>query len=371
MLLSSTKVTNKLGLDNDRRSLVVDAHNQCKIWLPTHTESTKSLFRGSKPLFRLEKYNPFTSMQRTELASINIIVNANTIYVGGLVSVQMKENLSPCLFLLQHQIEQQALKLWRDDTLYNILSHYCTEQQTLFTCQQPTTLQIRRSLQKLRQVQNQIGRLLLPEDFLSLLLNPNGFVTTTLYRIGIYALTFIQEIDPMFLTHINFDDNSETHTDTQQEVTLDLVDQLQEGQLLGLANTPLSFRDSKIEEPPEIHYPSLNKTKKFNNRQAIESKARTAVRVYNRIKPRLKHMTPKQKQLEVAKIRSMRPAMRTLKAYYRAKGDSNRIANMLVTPKTYPDLPQVQITKRHHQVLLDVVRGKEDLHTQFINKGFL
>ena len=224
MLPPLSKVTGSFELDKNKSCPDQSARKQCQIWLPTHIQATQTLFRGSKPLFRIEEYSYFTSAQRSELASIDIAVNSNTLYVGGLVSVQMKENLSPCLSLLRHNIEQQVLRLWSNKTLYKMLHQYYTEQRTLFSRKQPSVFQIRYCLQKLRQVQDAIGLLLLPKDFLSLLVNPNGFVTTTLYHIGIYALTFVQDLDPMFLINIESDANSENPTGFQEAVTLDLVE---------------------------------------------------------------------------------------------------------------------------------------------------
>lgn len=361
-MLHNKSVTAILGIENTL-GYHTTIPQQSFLWLPSHSEACKLLFCGRKPLILTMRYPLLTFKQQHILEQLNISIGSNQTYVGGLISLQTKANIKIDLPLLKNQIDQKIVIALEGQTLPGLVSAHVNKQNELF-CNKPTAnADIRIALQELLDLKKQIGLLLLPKDFIRLLTNPDGFINTTLHYVGIYALTFIKEFDPMFFENHNNNDDENHHP-------IDLVDELANGLLIAPDTTPLSVRESNAEASLPVTYPTNAKNRKFNNRKSIESKARVAARIYSSIKPRLKRLTPKQKALEIAKIRSLRPSMRTLKAYYLAKGDSKAIVDMLVTHKKYPDLPQVHITKRCQQVLIDILEGKENQHTEFIRKGF-
>jgi hypothetical protein len=354
---TSSSITTALGLESSSGYSIRSIVNNPIVNL-NHLRVTELLFRGDLPLQPSRRYSPLNKQQISNLAKLGITCKENRIYVGGLVSLRTKTGININLELFKDTLDTSIVTEMYLPELRNLTKRYQAAVRKVRLLSNSTSTALTLASKQLATTKEEIGLLVLPQDFLSLVANPRGFQEITLPRVGLYALTFIQELDPMFV-------------ETERPIEVyDLVDDIKDGVLIAPVHTPLESRFSEVEEPPTVTYPSINKTRKFNNRKMIESKARTAARIYARIKPRLSHMTDTEKRTQIARLRSLRPAMRTIKAWYQARGDSKDVADMIVTPDTYPTLPQVHLTKRSQQVLLDVLEGKEHLHTDFIRQGF-
>lgn len=348
-----------MGLENSRGYYSTELEEPLTRFMDNST-ALNSLFRGNKPLKPSIRYQGLISEQVDRLADMDIETQKGDVFVGGLVTIKLKANTQLDLVAFKDLIDQKILSALHGPELGDLIRRYLILRKEIYVSSGKSQ-DVRQPFKELHECMQDIGYFLLPEDFLSLLENPNGFIETTLHRVGYYALTTIQELGPMLDYGFQEEDGAELQ---------DLVDDLDMGVLIAPNTTPLEDRSSEEEYPPERKYPSSKQTRKFNERRAIESKARLASRLYDEIRPRLKHMTPREKRQKIGRIRSLRPSIRTLRAYYRARGDSPKIANMLVTPKTYPDLPQVWLTKRQQAVLLDVLEGKAEQHADFITNGF-
>ena len=330
------------------------------------TVATNSLFRGDIPLRPSSAYRKLTQQQVDRLAQLDIHATTRDTFVGGLITTRLKANTILDILAFKDLIEHNIEATYTTPEFQKPLEEYLTHQAQI----KDNSIKgksIGRNFRALYECKQSIGALLLPDDFLSLLKNPNGFNQTTLHRVGYYALTLLKEPDSMLNYHRSTDPN-------------DLVDDLQTGSLFAPNNTPLESREETEPEPPTVKYPSIKQTRNFNNRRAVESKARLAVRLYDEIQAwsaSIQHSSEfdkiitRQRRQKIARIRSLRPSMRTLKAQYRAQGDLPSVVNMLVTPEKYPDLPQVHLTKRMQTTLIDVINGKGAQHKQFIANGFM
>ena len=126
----------------------------------------------------------------------------------------------------------------------------------------------------------------------------------------------------------------------------------------------------KEKETIQFHYPSKKQTRKFNEQKARESRAKIAYQFYTKMIRRLDRLTEPERQALKLKIRALRPSMKALKDFYRAKGESEEFINKIVTPENYPTLPNVWISKRQERALLDIVDGKAHKHKEYITKEF-
>ena len=117
-------------------------------------------------------------------------------------------------------------------------------------------------------------------------------------------------------------------------------------------------------------YPSPRDCRRYNIHRNRVAKAKLAENLYFKYKQRLPRMTNEQKGEAIQKIKALRPSMKALKAFYISKGDSPETVELLVTPKNYPNLRKVWITKQQQEVLLDVIKGREAQHKHFIENGF-
>lgn len=323
--------------------------------------AARILFRGNRPLNPSPRYRSLDKDQVNRLADIDISADVGDVYVGGLVTCEFKTGKPLDLFLFKDLIDHKILVLTCEQELRALLCSYRTK--TLELKDRSTKgYDLMSVLIDLHSLKEKIGCLILPHDFSSLLKNLNGFNKTTLYRVGQYAITLIQELDPMLDEYIT----------PEVPEGQDLYQALMKGNLFGPERTPLKKRQSEeVDISTEVKYPSIKKTRKFNERKLLESKAKLASSIYQDIRVKLKNMSERDRRRQIGKIRSLRPPMRAIKAHYRAQGDSKQAADMIVTHKTYPTLPQVGLTKRQVEVLIDIVQGNEEKHKTFIENGFI
>ena len=79
--------------------------------------------------------------------------------------------------------------------------------------------------------------------------------------------------------------------------------------------------------------------------------------MYERILRAGTNISPRYKKQLEKKIMSLRPSIKSIKHMYRQKGESEDNIKLIVTPKNYPNLKQVCISKRQQKVLLDILNG--------------
>lgn len=135
-------------------------------------------------------------------------------------------------------------------------------------------------------------------------------------------------------------------------------------------HTSIEDRGSTESSPTEVKYPSRRKTTRYNQARRREQRAALTNRLYRQITQALPVMSPRRKQQARLKILSLRPSLATLKSHYRSRGEPEQNIRLIVTPENYPTLPDVHLTKRQKQFLLDALDGRAEEHSSFITNGF-
>ena len=290
--------------------------------LPSTRDIIYNLFvnlnRGIPPLKTQHLYKKFRLNQIESLLSIGIVTDVSTIYVGGLVSVPTASPYS-----------LRNLNAY----ILNRINEHCIAQYPY-------------------EDQNELLQFFLPFDWIETQLYPEyslKIISKTLFP---YAKHLSKEIQNMELSE---------KIETLEDIITFIPDK-----------TPIDAWD----EPKRTTYKKIHnirkdikQTRKYNDTKMADIKRETAKRLYLDLKIKLRRATPQTKQELKSYIRSLRPSIKHLKTHYLNKGDTQAMVDMLVTPKSYPYLPNVWITKKQQKALLSIIDNSTQF-SEYIQKGF-
>lgn len=117
-------------------------------------------------------------------------------------------------------------------------------------------------------------------------------------------------------------------------------------------------------------YPSIRETRIENSKKDLDAKAELTKKMYTSISGKLKYLTPRTRSLLINEVNGLRLPLASVKKKYLDRGEPKENIDMIVNYKTYPFLPDVKVTKKQQEVLLELCNGITKGHTEFINNGY-
>lgn len=120
----------------------------------------------------------------------------------------------------------------------------------------------------------------------------------------------------------------------------------------------------------KFRYPNVKKTRKYNDSKREEARVELTKKLYFRYVDRISKMSDTRKAELKQKINNLHPSLSALKAFYKAKGETDEIIDKLITKENYLSLPNVWITRKQKNFLLAVIDGYSHNYQTFINNGF-
>lgn len=117
-------------------------------------------------------------------------------------------------------------------------------------------------------------------------------------------------------------------------------------------------------------YPSIKETRIENSKKDLEAKVEITKKMYESISSKVKFANTRTKSKLINEVNNLRMPIASLKKKYLDKGESKETVDLIVNYKTYPFLPDVKITKRQQEVLLQLCNGITTGHAEFITNGY-
>ena len=123
------------------------------------------------------------------------------------------------------------------------------------------------------------------------------------------------------------------------------------------------FGPRAVPEPPP--YKISKENGEANNSRLRRKRRNTARQLVIQIRS-ITNWSDRRRHEALNKLHSLRPSKKRVIEYYLARGDSLNVAKMLV--RNYETLPVVHLTRRDFFVLRDLINGRAQPHSAYIER---